>query len=113
LLTDFLFYDSSFFWLLSLLLSSIVWAIVVPLKEYLIFGVTCSVIFQEFFRYLFYRILRYVLFTLLCVSFNLMSLNCRKAEVGLQKVSDVGAGTGAKVYNDRVILSFGMVLPLL
>ncbi|KAJ6221660.1 hypothetical protein RDWZM_000205 [Blomia tropicalis] len=79
--------SSSFFWLLSLLLSSILWAIVVPLKEHLVFGVTFSVIFQEIFRYLFYLLLR-------------------KAEFGLQKVSDVGTDGNAKVYNDRTQLAF-------
>ncbi len=53
--------NSSFFWLLSLLLSSILWSSVVPLKDYLIFGVTFSVIFQESFRYLFYRVIRYLI----------------------------------------------------
>ncbi len=56
-----IFINSSFFWLLSLLLSSILWSSVVPLKDHLIFGVTFSVIFQESFRYLFYRIIRYLI----------------------------------------------------
>ncbi|XP_067626020.1 gamma-secretase subunit Aph-1 [Eurosta solidaginis] len=50
---------AAFFWLLSLLISSLLWFAVVPLREYLWFGVTFSVLFQEGFRYIVYRILRY------------------------------------------------------
>lgn len=81
--------SGSFFWLLSLLLSSILWAAVVPLKEYLIFAVTFSVIFQEGFRYLFYRILR-------------------KAEYGLQKVSDVGTKGGSHQSRSQLALVSGL-----
>jgi len=41
---------SAFFWLISLLLSSVLWYIVVPLQEYLAFGLVFSVLFQESFR---------------------------------------------------------------
>ncbi|XP_025114964.1 gamma-secretase subunit Aph-1-like [Pomacea canaliculata] len=61
---------SGFFWLLSLLLSSILWYAVVPLREELAFGLVFSVVFQEVFRFLFYKLLR-------------------KADDGLQKVSQV------------------------
>lgn len=64
--------SAAFFWLLSLLLSSLLWNAVVPLRKQLAFGVVFSVIFQELFRFLFYKILR-------------------KAEVGLKKVQEVGA----------------------
>ncbi|XP_072050741.1 gamma-secretase subunit Aph-1-like [Amphiura filiformis] len=47
-----------FFWLLSLLLSSIWWTAVVPLKDQLAFGVTFSVIFQEVGRFFYYKLLR-------------------------------------------------------
>ncbi|KAL1512500.1 hypothetical protein ABEB36_002083 [Hypothenemus hampei] len=60
---------AAFFWLLSLLLSAIVWFIMAPLKTYLVFGVVCSILFQEGFRLLIYRILR-------------------KAENGLMKITD-------------------------
>ncbi|XP_015787033.1 gamma-secretase subunit Aph-1 isoform X2 [Tetranychus urticae] len=63
--------SSCFFWLCALLTSSFLWAIVVPLKETLAFGVIFSVLIQEIFRYLFYYILK-------------------KAQTGLQKVSEVG-----------------------
>lgn len=49
---------SAFFWLLSLLLSSIWWTVVSPLKKYLAFGITFSVLFQELFRFAFYKIMR-------------------------------------------------------
>ncbi|EDW77586.1 uncharacterized protein Dwil_GK24580 [Drosophila willistoni] len=49
---------AAFFWLLSLLLSSLLWFAVIPLRDVLAFGVIFSVIFQECFRYIIYRILR-------------------------------------------------------
>ncbi|XP_065072364.1 gamma-secretase subunit APH-1B-like [Rhopilema esculentum] len=49
---------SSFFWLLALFLSSLFWIAVVPLKSYLVFGVTFSVLFQELFRLAFWKILK-------------------------------------------------------
>merc|ERR1711936_689040 len=48
---------SAFFWLLSLLLSAILWTAVIPLKEELAFGLVFSVIFQELFRFLIYLLL--------------------------------------------------------
>ncbi|KAH9521948.1 Aph1ap [Dermatophagoides farinae] len=83
--------SACFFWLVSLLLSSILWTIVVPLKEYLLFGVTFSILFQETFRYLFYQVLR-------------------KAETGLQKVAEVGRNGSneiqPKLDTNRMQLSF-------
>lgn len=49
---------SAFFWLLSLLLSSIWWFAVVPLRDELAFGLVFSVIFQEAFRFFIYLLLR-------------------------------------------------------
>jgi len=63
---------AAFFWLLSLLSSSLWWFIVVPLRKELAFGLVFSVIFQEVFRFLIYRILR-------------------KAENGLRKITDDSA----------------------
>ncbi|XP_044267702.1 gamma-secretase subunit Aph-1 [Tribolium madens] len=60
---------AAFFWLVSLLLSSLWWYIVVPLRKDLAFGVVFSVVFQETFRYIIYKILR-------------------KAENGLKKITD-------------------------
>lgn len=48
---------SAFFWLLSLLLSSLLWFAVVPLKDTLAFGLVFSVLFQEAFRVLIYVLL--------------------------------------------------------
>uniref|UniRef100_A0A0B6Y6Q6 Gamma-secretase subunit Aph-1 n=1 Tax=Arion vulgaris TaxID=1028688 RepID=A0A0B6Y6Q6_9EUPU len=53
-----LFIASGFFWLLSLLISSILWYAVVPLRDKLAFGLVFSVLFQELFRFLFYKTLR-------------------------------------------------------
>jgi anterior pharynx defective protein 1 len=71
---------------MSLLFSSILWSIVVPLRDDLAFGVTFAVLFQEVFRYLFYRLLR-------------------RAEAGLQKVSEVGAA-GAITPLNRLSLAY-------
>lgn len=60
---------AAFFWLLSLLISSLLWFAVVPLRKDLVFGLIFSVIFQEIFRYIIYKILR-------------------KAESGLKKITD-------------------------
>ncbi|XP_014770898.1 gamma-secretase subunit Aph-1 [Octopus bimaculoides] len=69
---------SGFFWLLSLLFSSILWFAAKEimsgankLRESLIIGLVFSVLFQELFRYLFYKMLR-------------------KADEGLQRVSQQG-----------------------
>lgn len=57
----------AFFWLVSLLLSSLVWFIAVKAsdpqderlqKGLLIFGVMFSVLLQEAFRFLYYKLLR-------------------------------------------------------
>jgi len=48
---------SAFFWLLSLLFSSILWNVVVPLREKLAFGLVFSIFFQELFRFGIYALL--------------------------------------------------------
>lgn len=48
---------SAFFWLLSLLLSSLLWFAVVPLREQLAFGLVFSVVLQELFRFFIYALL--------------------------------------------------------
>lgn len=58
---------SSFFWLLSLLISSLIW-FVVPI-QHLSFGLVFSVLFQEIFRFIVYKLLR-------------------SAEGGLKKITD-------------------------
>jgi len=55
---------SAFFWLLSLLVSSLLWFAVVPLRSQLGFAVPFAVIFQEIFRYLFYRVIKKAEFAL-------------------------------------------------
>lgn len=83
---------AAFFWLLSLLLSSLLWFIVVPLRKELVFGVIFSVLFQEVFRYMIYKLLR-------------------KAENGLKKITDDGA---TLIENKHILayvsgLGFGII----
>lgn len=52
------FLPSSFFWLLSLLISALLWFAVVPLRDKLLFALVFSVFFQEAFRYLFYLFIK-------------------------------------------------------
>lgn len=75
---------SAFFWLVALLLSSFVWFLF-PFKSLLIFGVVCSVLFQELFRYLIYVLLR-------------------KAEAGLKKVTI--PNTNTEISNNKHILAY-------
>lgn len=49
---------SSFVWLLSLLLSAILWNAVIPLKDEVAFGLVFSVVFQELFRLGLYFLLK-------------------------------------------------------
>lgn len=83
---------SSFFWLLSLLFSSILYTAVIPLQDYLAFGLVFSVLFQELFRFLWFLLIQ-------------------KAEGGLKKVSD---GNMQIVENKNILayvsgLGFGMI----
>ncbi|XP_055684513.1 gamma-secretase subunit Aph-1 [Lutzomyia longipalpis] len=73
---------AAFFWLLALLLSSLVWFIVVPFRGFLAFGLVFSVIYQEAFRYVIYKILR-------------------KTEKGLQEVAD-----NVRVTENKHILAY-------
>ncbi|PSN40550.1 Gamma-secretase subunit Aph-1 [Blattella germanica] len=74
---------SAFFWLLSFLISSLLWFIVVPLRSKLVFGLVFSVIFQEVFRFLIYKLLR-------------------KAESGLKKVTD----NSEQITSNKHILAY-------
>lgn len=67
---------AAFGWLLSMLLSSIIWTAVVPLRGYLSFGLVFSIIFQELLRYGVYRLLR-------------------RAEQGLKEITDNEANSDA------------------
>ncbi|XP_075237407.1 gamma-secretase subunit Aph-1 [Lycorma delicatula] len=75
---------SAFFWLVSLLMSSVIWFIV-PLKDTLIFGVVSSVLFQEVFRFLIYILLR-------------------QAESGLKKVSV--PNTNTEIADNKHVLAY-------
>ncbi|XP_071794912.1 gamma-secretase subunit Aph-1-like [Asterias amurensis] len=63
-----------FFWLIALLLSSIWWFAIVPLREELAFALTFSVLFQELLRFAYFKLLR-------------------KAEDGLQQFNQTGPST--------------------
>jgi anterior pharynx defective protein 1 len=78
---------SGFFWLLALLLSSLLWFAVVPLREDLAFGLVFSVIFQELFRLGFFLMLR-------------------KAEEGLQKVSQNEGISGMQLVNNKHLMAY-------
>ncbi|KAH8023606.1 hypothetical protein HPB51_014855 [Rhipicephalus microplus] len=52
------FLTGSFFWLLSLLLASLAWLLLVPLHNYSAPGVAIAALSQECFRLLFFRVLR-------------------------------------------------------
>ncbi|KAL1137749.1 hypothetical protein AAG570_009445 [Ranatra chinensis] len=75
---------SAFFWLLSLLLSSIIW-VCIPSESALFLGVIFSVILQEIFRYLLYIVLQ-------------------KVEKGLKKVYI--PNTNTEITNNRHILAY-------
>ena len=75
---------SAFFWLLSLLLSSMLWIAVVPLKDKLAFGLIFSVLFQETFRILIYLLLR-------------------KADTFMKKLTE---NEQTKIFANRHILSY-------
>ncbi|VUZ51089.1 unnamed protein product [Hymenolepis diminuta] len=54
-----LFTLSSFFWLLGLLVSSVIWFAVVPLREHLAFGLVVACLVQELMRFLFYLLISF------------------------------------------------------
>jgi len=84
---------SAFFWLVSLLLSSVLWRLLAPLGPPLAVGALCSVAFQELFRFL--------LFLLIV-----------KAEAGLKKVT--GEHNASLIENKHILayvsgLGFGLI----
>jgi len=78
---------SAFFWLLSLLLSSILWFAVVPLRNHLSFGMVFSVLFQELFRFIIYILLS-------------------KAEAGLKKVSIHQGNAGRSLVENKHLMAY-------
>jgi anterior pharynx defective protein 1 len=73
----------AFFWLLSFLISSILWFVIIPLQYKLVFGVVISVLLQEIFRFLIYKLLR-------------------KAESGLKKITD----NAEEITSNKHILAY-------
>ncbi|XP_043663766.1 gamma-secretase subunit Aph-1 [Vespula pensylvanica] len=80
---------SAFFWLISLLLSSVLWY-TIPFQNHLMFGLLYSVLLQEAFRYLLYWVLR-------------------KAEKGLEKVTTTEVVNGRHVFAYVCGLGFGFM----
>uniref|UniRef100_T1JIC3 Gamma-secretase subunit Aph-1 n=1 Tax=Strigamia maritima TaxID=126957 RepID=T1JIC3_STRMM len=84
---------SAFFWLLSLLISSLLWFVVIPLRQHLVFGLVFSVLFQEMFRIFYYILLR-------------------KAEVGLKKVTEAAQMSNRHTLSYVSGLGFGLMAGL-
>ena len=83
----------AFFWLLSLFLSSVIWAMVPPLRDTPVFTLPFSVLLQELFRFLYFLLLRKADKVLEIVSEDTSSL--RKHKVAY--VSGMGFGVIAAV----------------
>ncbi|KAJ0175865.1 hypothetical protein K1T71_009024 [Dendrolimus kikuchii] len=81
---------AAFGWLLSFLLSSLIWYAVVPLRSYLAFGMVFAIIFQELFRYGMYLLLRRTEAGLKEISEN-QDIGSNKMEMAY--VSGLGFGT--------------------
>jgi anterior pharynx defective protein 1 len=84
MLPDVIHFYSAFFWLLSLLTSSLLWLVAVTLHSPIVVGVIFSVLFQELFRYFIYLLLR-------------------KAEVGLKKLTE----SDTAIITNKNILAYG------
>ena len=78
---------SAFFWLISLLLSSLLWLAVVPLRKNLEFTLFFSIVIQEIFRFLFYILMK-------------------KAEAGLIKINK---SANKSFVFDRRVISYGII----
>ena len=79
-----MFLQSAFFWLLSLLLSSLLWLVASSLDGPLVVGLVFSVVFQELFRFFIYILLR-------------------KADAGLKKLTD----SETQIVTNKNILAYG------
>jgi len=90
---------SGFFWLLALLLSSMLWYAVLPLRDTLAFGLVCSVLIQETFRFVFYKVLRY-LFILFAGKEE------RKANDGLQTMTQQNDNVDIRDFSNKHIMAY-------
>jgi len=79
--------SAAFFWLLSLLVTSFIWFFISFAGKYLILGIVFSILIQETFRYLLYKLIR-------------------NAERGLQKVSEIGNKPSTVMNTNRSVLSY-------
>ena len=84
---SFFFICSAFFWLVSLLVSSLFWMAAQTLGSVLAVGLVFSVLFQELFRFFVYLLLR-------------------KAEVGLKKLTD----SDTEIISNKHILAYGNLI---
>eukprot|EP00036_Acanthoecidae_sp_10tr_P020524 CAMPEP_0206311702 /NCGR_PEP_ID=MMETSP0106_2-20121207/13603_1 /ASSEMBLY_ACC=CAM_ASM_000206 /TAXON_ID=81532 /ORGANISM="Acanthoeca-like sp., Strain 10tr" /LENGTH=237 /DNA_ID=CAMNT_0053742965 /DNA_START=76 /DNA_END=788 /DNA_ORIENTATION=- len=86
-----LMFGAAFVWLLAALATSIVWIAIVPLKEDNWFALIFAVLFQEIFRYGYWRLLK-------------------RAETGLNILGDDGSGTMSQTKLAMVAgLGFGVM----
>ncbi len=93
---------SAFFWLLSLLASSLLWFAVVPLREKLAFGLFFSVVLQEIFRLLIYALLRKADKVNLSLASKLTVTNAHFVQV-LRKLTE---NEHTRIFANRHILSY-------
>ena len=103
---------SAFFWLLALLFSSALWAIVTPLKETLAFGLAFAVLFQELFRFVIYIILRKAEEGLqkVAVGEDKISIAANKHVLGYVAGLGFGVASGAFSLGERNAICGGMVI---
>ncbi|KAK0089814.1 hypothetical protein PV325_005121 [Microctonus aethiopoides] len=81
---------SAFYWLIALLLSSILWYVVKSLQPHIAIGLIFSVLFQEVFRYLLHMLLR-------------------NAERGLEKITPVHLADRRHIFAYVCGLGFGLM----
>lgn len=86
-----LMFGSAFMWLISALLTSIVWVAITPLKEDNWFSLIFAVAFQEGARYMYWRLLK-------------------RAEIGLNTLADDGSGESSR---DKQALVAGLGFSLM
>ncbi|OWR46014.1 gamma-secretase subunit Aph-1 like protein [Danaus plexippus plexippus] len=85
---------AAFFWLLSFLLSSMLWYAVVPLRSYLAFGMVFAILIQETFRFGVYLLLKRTESGLKEISEN-HEIGSNKAEIAYVSGFGFGAMSGA------------------
>ena len=100
---------SAFFWLISLLLSSLLWYSIAPLKDYKSVKIMYSVIFQEIFRYVYYVFINKLLLKVILRCRYLLYRLLRKAERGLEKVTTAHVADSRHTFAYVCGLGFGLM----